>query len=328
MKLLVTGVTGFIGSRLAPRLVERGYAVRGLALARNESEKAAARELDASGVEFTLGSVTDPDVVREAARGAEAAIHLAAAQAEMNVPDQHYRDVNVDGVRALLEACREAGVRRVVHASTIGVYGVPNGVVNESTPCAPANIYGRSKLEGEEVARQGNGEVETVVIRVPEIYGPGDRRLLKLFGPVKRGRFPIIGNGLNIHQPMYVYDLIDGLTRALTVPEAAGQLFVFGGPEELTTNEMAAKVAAAVGVDPPRLRLPMAPLLLVATIMEKTLRPLGIQPPLHRRRLDFYRKSFRIDANKARDVLQFEPATAFEAGAVATAQWYEEQGLI
>lgn len=328
MKLLVTGGTGFIGSQTTPVLSQGRVATRVLALVEHPWEGENAERLKELGIDVRLGSVTDPEFVDRAVEGMDTVLHLAAAQGDMSLSDEHYHHVNVEGTRILLDACTRHGVRRFVHGSTVGVYGNPTGQVSVDSPPAPTNIYGITKLEGERAVRTWEGGPERVVLRLPETYGPGDRRLLKLFGPVKRGRFPMIGNGKNLHQPIYVQDLVPLFQLALDSPAAVNDLFLVGGPRAITTTEMVDAVVTAVGGSPPRLRIPMAPMAALAVAMERTLRPLGIDPPLHTRRLDFYRKSFSIDAGKARDVLGYVPATDFREGAKATARWYEDRGLI
>jgi nucleoside-diphosphate-sugar epimerase len=219
-------------------------------------------------------------------------------------------------------------VRRFVYGSTIGVFGSAiTGRLDESTPPRPDNIYGRTKLEAEGVVRSA-ARIETAIVRISETYGPGDFRLLKLFKGVERGTFLVIGNGANQRQLIYVEDLARGLLLASTHERAAGQTFVLAGGEVMTTNDMVAQVAQVLGTKQPRLRLPMWPFMAAAISMEKTLKPLGIQPPLHRRRLDFFRKSFFFSTEKAQSLLGFRPSVPFSRGARETAEWYGKEGLI
>ncbi len=145
-QVLITGGTGFIGSRLALRCVQAGDRVRVLAMKNTEAERANAEELEREGVDLVEGSVTDRPSLGAALRGVEVTYHLAAAQHEVNVPDDHYRKVNVDGTRKMLEASTQEGVGRFVHGSTIGVFGdEPSGPVTESTPlrpgCTPLSLW-------------------------------------------------------------------------------------------------------------------------------------------------------------------------------------------
>src|SRR5262245_17587416 len=127
MRILITGGTGFIGSRLALAWVQRGHDVVALGQANTPAEAANAEWLTANGVKVVSASVTDPAAVSTSLTGVDLVFHLAAAQHEMNVGDDHFREVNVGGVRNVLDAALEAGVRRVVHGSTIGVYGSYEG---------------------------------------------------------------------------------------------------------------------------------------------------------------------------------------------------------
>lgn len=328
MRILVTGGTGFIGSRLSLRCARRGDRVRVLAQENTDAESSNREELEAAGIELQLGSVTDPAAVGRAMKDIDVVFHLAATQHEMNVPDEKFRNVNVGGTRNVLEAAEAAGVRRVVHGSTIGVYGRPDGVVDEQSPVEPDNIYGVTKLEGERLALSWTDRVPVVAIRIPEVFGPGDRRLLKLFRALEKNAFFMIGPGRNLHHLIYVGDLVDGLLTAAESSEAAGELFVLAGPQAVSTDRMVRAVADAVGGRGPRFRAPLWPFVILATVMEVTLRPLGVQPPLHRRRLDFFRKSFELSAAKARDVLGFTPSVDFEEGARRTAEWYRSEGLL
>jgi nucleoside-diphosphate-sugar epimerase len=280
-------------------------------------------------VQIIIGRLQDPLFASSLLQGVERVIHLAAAQHEANVPDSYFHEVNVVGTRALLAASAKAGVRRFVYGSTIGVFGSAiSGKLDESIPPQPDNVYGRTKLEAESVVRSFEDNLETSIVRISETYGPGDFRLLKLFKGVERGTFRVIGNGANQRQLIYVDDLARGLLLASTHARALRETFVFAGGEVMTTNDMVAQVARVLGKQPPKFRLPMWPFMAAAITMEKTLKPLGIQPPLHRRRLDFFRKSFFFSTDKAASLLDFRPNIPFSRGARETAEWYGREGFI
>ncbi|MCB1884880.1 MAG: NAD-dependent epimerase/dehydratase family protein [Geminicoccaceae bacterium] len=328
MRIALTGATGFIGSRLALAAAALGHAVLAFGLANNGIEEDRRSRLAAEGIAveaLDLAGGPDPAPRLE---GVDAVVHLAAAQHEVKKPDRHFEAVNVKGTIRLLDAAARAGVGRFVHASTIGVHGEGSGVLDEGTALRPDNVYGRTKLAGEEAVRAWRDRIQAVVVRVPETYGPGDLRLLKLFKGVQKGRFLVVGNGLNRHQPIYVDDLADALLACAVHPDAPGRTFVLGGPEAVTTNAMVAAVAAAVGREPPRVRAPLWPFLTAAYGFEWTFRPLGLDPPLHRRRMGFFTKDQAIRADLAREVLGFVPKVDFAEGARRTAAWYAERGLI
>jgi nucleoside-diphosphate-sugar epimerase/2-polyprenyl-3-methyl-5-hydroxy-6-metoxy-1,4-benzoquinol methylase len=328
MNVLITGGTGFIGSRLALKCRERGDRVKVLGQTNTDAERLNRQLIEAEGAEVVLGAMTDRDLLYEITKGNDIVFHLAAAQHEANVSDQVFYDVNVNGSRNIIEASIEAGVKRFIHGSTIGVYGDPEGAVNETSPCKPVNIYGKTKLEGEKLVLSYKDRIPLVVIRISETYGPGDRRLLKLYRAINKKAFFKIGPGTNLHQLIYVDDLILGMLNAAETEKALGEVFLLVGSKPLTTDEMVATIAGALGTRLPNFRLPLFPFSLAAVILETLLRPLGIQPPLHRRRMDFFTKSFCFFTTKAKDLLDFSTRYNFEQGADLTARWYKEMGLL
>lgn len=330
MKILITGGTGFIGSRLAQKCLEKEHHVSVLGRQdASETEIQTRAFLEKQGIRIILGSVTDRQHMFEISTDMNIVFHLAAAQHEMNVPDELFRTVNVEGTRNMLDASLNAGVDRFVHGSSIGVYDRDiSSIVDESTPLRPDNIYGVTKAEGEMVVRECFERQSCTIIRISETYGPGDRRLLKLFRGLDKGVFFVIGKGDNIHQLIFVDDLVDGLLVAANHPSATSETFVLAGRERLTTNDMVGTIAEAVGVQQKKWRAPLWPFMSLAAVLESTLRPLGIQPPLHRRRMDFFTKSFQISTAKAKSILDFEAATSFAEGTRNTASWYQENGLL
>jgi nucleoside-diphosphate-sugar epimerase len=285
--------------------------------------------LEAAGVHVHAGSLLDTGFAATIVSGCDAVLHLAAAQHEGNVPDSYFRDINVVATRQLVEAAIAAGTRRFVYGSTIGVYGeAAEGQLNEDSPLRPANIYGVTKAEAETVVSEYASRIETCIARISETYGPGDFRLLKMFRAIARGKFPVIGPGTNLRQVIYVDDLIRALLLTAQQPSAVGQTFVLCGSDVMNTNQMVQKVAAAVGHRPPRLRFPLWPFRAAAAVLEATLKPIGIQPPLTQRRLDFFTKSFVFSTEKCRKVLDFVSQTPFEVGAAKTAEWYRKSGYL
>ncbi len=328
MSILITGGTGFIGSRLALRCLERGRDVKVLGKKNNPAEEENLKIIEEYGAQVILANIYEKKEVMNALEGVEVVYHLAAAQHEMNIPDQRFWMVNVDGTRSMLEASIKVGVKRFVHGSTIGVYGILDGKINEDSPCNPDNIYGITKLEGEKLALSYSDRVAVVVIRIPETYGPGDRRLLKLFKTINKNVFFMIGKGKNLHHLIYVDDLIDGLFLAADNDRATGEVILLAGNDVISTNEMVGTIADALGKPFPKVRVPLPLLWSIATVMETVLRPLGIQPPLHRRRMDFFRKSFYYSLDKSRELLNFQPRVSFREGVVQTANWYRTMGYL
>jgi nucleoside-diphosphate-sugar epimerase/SAM-dependent methyltransferase len=328
MKIMITGGTGFIGSRLALQCRKQNHDVKVLGLENTPAESQNANELKKKGIEIVPVSVTDRDGIFRELRDTDVVFHLAAAQHEMNVPDRHFYDVNVEGTRNLLDASVENGVKRFVHGSTIGVYGLVSGQIDETTPCNPENIYGITKLEGEKLVLSFQNKLPVTVIRIPEVYGPGDRRLLKLFKVIRKNRFFMIGNGKNLHHLIYIDDLIDAFLMTAEKDDALGKVFLVAGEKPVTSNEMVETIAKHLGARGSLFRVPFGPVYLLAATMEVALRPMGIQPPLHRRRMDFFKKSFQLSWKKAYEVLGYHPKISFSEGVLKTANWYVSMGFI
>lgn len=328
-RLLVTGATGFIGSRLVLHAHRLGMDVLAAGRVEGQLEAERAEELRAGGVPLALGNLRDRDYLRTAVAGRNCIVHLAAAQHESHMPDAYFREINVDGTRALLETGRELGIERFVYGSSIGVYG-PSGdsILDEQSPVNPENIYTQTKLEAERVVAEFANDFGTCVIRISETYGPSDFRLLKLFRAIDRGHFIMLGAGTNRRQCMHVNDLIRALLLAAQHPTAVGQTFVVAGREVMTTDEMAHSIAMAMHRRAPRWHLPLWPFSLAARVMETVLPPFGVQPPLHRRRLGFFTKSFVFSTAKAQAALGFQPEIDFLNGAADTARWYRARGYL
>lgn len=322
---LCTGASGFTGGHLARTLVARGWKVRAL-VRRPEVCDGLRRQ----GIEPVVGEIDDPAAIRRAMEGCTHVFHIAALFREARHPDSEYHRVNVEATRRLVEAARELAVTRFVHCSTAGVHGDVDRVpADETAPYKPHDVYQRTKLEGELVVQRAmeNGFPGSIV-RPGAIYGPGDLRLLKLFRGIARKRFVMFGPGDNYFHLVYIDDLVDGIVACGTRPEALGETFLLVGPRYVRVDDLVRMVAAAVGAPPPRIRLPLGPLLLAADLCETVCVPLGIEPPLYRRRCDFFCKSRAFDGSKARRLLGWKPVIDVEEGLRRTAIWYRENGLL
>jgi nucleoside-diphosphate-sugar epimerase len=324
LRVLVTGATGFTGGHLARALAKRGYQVRALV-------RSAAPALRDAGVETLTGDLRDPASLARAADGVAVVYHVAAIYRQAGLRDAEYRAVNAAAVRTVIESAAAGGARRVVHCSTVGVHGdVEHPPANEDAPLRPGDIYQQTKLEGERVARQAGADtgVEVVVARPTGIYGPGDRRLLKLFRGVARRRFIILGDGRIYYHLTYIDDLVEGFRLCGEVPAAAGRTYILAGGEVTTLNELAALIAAEAGVRPPSLHLPVWPFWLAGAACEAFCAPFGLEPPIYRRRVDFFTKSRAFDITRARAELGYAPAVTLREGIRRTLAWYRQEGWI
>ncbi|MEO1240141.1 MAG: NAD-dependent epimerase/dehydratase family protein, partial [Pseudomonadota bacterium] len=223
-RAVVTGATGFTGGHLARTLKTRGYAVRALV---RDPDSAAARALADNGIELVKGDVGDASAIDRASEGQTHMFHIAAVYRSANHPDSYYFQINRDSVSHVLAAAKKHGLERVVHCSTCGVHGdVAEIPATEETAFNPGDVYQRSKLAGEEIAKKAMAEGAPVsVVRPTGIYGPGDDRFLKLFRTIENGTFRMFGSGEIAYHMTYVDDMVQGLILAGEHPAAIGEVF-------------------------------------------------------------------------------------------------------
>jgi dihydroflavonol-4-reductase len=331
MKLLVTGGTGFIGSHLAEEGRRRGADVVVLGLTDRPEEQANAELLSRLGAQVLLGSITDADLCRRATRGATHVFHLAVAMREGGKSDEFFEAINLDGTRYLLEAATAERVERFVYCSTIGIYGhrAP-GITREDSPLAPGNIYERTKVSAERQVREFAEKcgLPAVVLRPADVYGPRDQRLLKLFRGVSRGRFPLFGSGNGRRHMVYVDDVVSAFFQAVDRNQAVGQGMIVAGPRACTLRELVDEVALATGTKRYGVRLPLAPMLGLAAVVEDVSKVLKVDPPIYRRRMDFFSSDSEFDTTRARELLDWEPRVDLREGVRRTLEDYRKCGLL
>ncbi len=331
MRLLVTGGTGFIGSHLAEEARRRGADVVVLGLTDRPEEKANVELLARQGVRVLAGSITDTELCGQAVRGATHVFHLAVAMREGGKADEFFESVNLDGTRRLLEAAAHGGVKRFIYCSTIGIYGhrAP-GITREDSALAPGNIYERTKVAAEALVREfgRSHRLPFTILRPADVYGPRDQRLLKLFKGVSRGRFPLFGSGAGRRHMVYVDDVVAAFFRACERDEALGQALIVAGPRACTLRELIEVVQSATGSPRFGVRLPLAPMLATAAVVEDLSRILKIDPPIYRRRMDFFWSDSEFDTSRARRVLDWTPQIELEEGVRRTFEQYRTSGLM
>lgn len=327
MRILVTGGMGFTGSHLTRRLLQKGHQVvvidtqRGLFF----------DELKSLGAEIFLGSITDRDLVRKAVQGCEVVHHVAAMFRKVNLPQKVYWDVNVEGTRQLLEAALHSSARKFVYCSTQGVHGdVKREPADESAPIAPEDYYQYTKYEGEKVVSDFLGKgLQVVILRPTAIYGPGDpERFLMLFKMVKKGRFFLFGDGQVHYHPVYIDNLVDAFELAAASERGNGEAYLIGDEQYYTLNDLVSAIAKALGVNLAIYHLPFWPLWISALFCEVLYKPVRIDPPLFRRRVDWFRQNRAFSIAKAKRELGYQPKVYLEEGLARTAEWYRDHSYI
>ncbi len=323
----VTGAGGFVGRHLALRLLGEGCRVTCLV----RSENPGVEELRKAGANIVPGDLENPEKFGKSLEGVDWVFHLAAAYRDGGTSSDSFQRINVNATGALLDLAAGAGIKRFVYCSTVGVHGdCKNKLLDEQAPFAPHEEYGRSKVLAEKLIRRRASDLglDTVIIRPVGVYGPGDWRLAKLFSGISGRRFFLIGNGRNRYHLTYIDDLVEAFWLAANSPAAAGQTYIIGGEDVPTTAELCREVSRQLNVPLWPLRLPYWPVYLLAWVCESLCRPLGISPPLFRRRLDFFSKSRCFDIGKAKRELGFRAGVSIREGVEKTIEWYRKTGIL
>lgn len=328
MKLLVTGGTGFTGYNLIKNLAQNNE-VEIRTIARSEEKAKKLRKF--KNVEILIGDLKDNDLVYKSIKNVDKVFHIAALFREARYPDSEYWKVNVEATKNLLEASLKNNIKRFIHCSTIGVLGdVKEIPANEQTPYNPGDIYQITKTEGEKLALKYYRDygLNVTVIRPCAIYGPGDMRLYKIFKNIKKRRFLIVGKGNVYYHPVYIDNLIQGFILASENKNAIGEIFIIGDEKYYMLEDLLKIIADEVGAPPPKIKVPAKPVQLLSTIVEKTFVALKKEPPIYRRRVDFFTKSRAFDISKAKRILGYKPTVDFPTGVHLTAEWYRENKLL
>ena len=362
--VLVTGATGFTGGSLARRLVQDGHRVT--AVVRESSD---VRELRNLGVEIVALDITDYEQVARQMRPFDRVFHIAASFRREHADLEEFSRVNVHATRHLLQSALDQGVGRFIHCSTIGVHGgVDEPGATESCRFKPNDHYQRSKLDGEQVAHEFFAKgLPGTVIRPAGIYGPGDRRFVKLFKAIKKGLFVMIGRGDTLFHMVYIDDLVQGFLLASEREEALNEVFIpllraqfpeitdFWLPPEGCSYRIAVvSMKKAYPGHAKRVMLGVwsylrqfmytkwvivvdddidardwKDVMWAVAACEDVYRTLGLSsPPLYRRRVEFFQMNRSFNIDKARNLLGYRPQFDLHRGIDATARSYEAVGLI
>lgn len=326
-KVLVTGATGFIGSNLVRRLVELNYKVS--VLIRGGSKLDKIEDLE---VNRFIGDLNDYSSLLNATKGFNLVFNLAAGLPYHRLSDKGYHLANVEGVKNIANACLKRNVDRLVHVSTVGVYGSTSEKgIDESAPLVLRDEYSKSKAMGDEIIFKAIKEnnLPATIIRPTIAYGPGDTRpgFLDLFRLIKKGLFVPVGQGDNYFHTIYVENLIHGLILASAHKKALGQDFIIGDDPCPKMRDIWQTIANVEEKNLPGFNLPV-PLAKALGKISDVSRKLGGPSPLNTQRVKFITENRRYNINKAKKLLGYKPKIGLKQGVERTYFWYKQHGYI
>jgi len=308
--ILVTGAGGFIGFDLANYLARSGFHVSGIDIFYPRNENL----LSFNALKFDFRQA---DQARMAMKNIDCLIHLASAHLNVHLSHSEYWDINVHSIRALLDSARDSGVKKIIHVSSVGVYGnLDVWPADESTVCKPQSIYGQTKLAGEHEVMKFYREtgLPTVILRPAWVYGERCPRTQKLLKMLRKKHFIMIGEGKNMRHPLYISDFLKIIEQLLKNNHSSGDMFLIAGPEYLTTSELVATICQVFNLDYPRFRIPMLAGKVAALSAEKLFQLIGRESPVSKRTLEFFNTNNAFDISRARSILTFNPQYTFEKG--------------
>lgn len=322
MQAFISGGSGFIGSHLIDHLLKKSWRIRALVHKSriHQEEK----------IEVIRGDISDFESLRNGLKGTDVLFHLAAALGSSLISEKEFYRINTDGTETILEAAREAVVKKIIHFSSAGVLGIvkSNEIAAEDYLLNPRNIYDRSKLEGEKVAlRFAREGMNLVVIRPGWVYGPGDRRTFKLIKAIQKRRFILPTKGKILQTPVYIQDLIKGILLSAERGRK-GEIYHLAGREVLTVREIVETIASSAGRKIPSFTLPLFPLKVAAWLTEKIFSPFKKEAPLNMSRLSFFIHPKPLSIRKAEKELGYSPEVDFKKGMALTLSWYREYGWL
>lgn len=321
--VLITGITGFIASHLAERLLSLGVPVRGTA-----RRPAAAEWLAQRGVEVLPADLLDPRALDRAAQGCRAVVHAAAWTGGPETPPDLAWRTNVDGTANVIAAAEAAGAARFVYISSVAVYGVNRAPLIDEAAATPrvGQAYPDSKITAEALVR--GSRLPSVVIRPASTYGPrGDAWTLGPIRQIKAGRLVLLGRDAGLATPGYIDNVVDGLLLALTHPAAPGETFNLCDDRAVTYREFYLAYAQMLGLD----RLPAVPgwsVGLARLPAANWLRTKLGRAPVGPWSLHFRRNPSQFSIAKAQRLLGYTPRTDFATGMRLTEAWLRAEGYL
>jgi len=324
MNVLVTGGTGFIGSRLIDFLLGRGgveifVLVRDPGRLRGLSGKPGLRIL--KGDLFSIPPLPS---------SLEVVFHLAGLTKAVKSND--YYTVNRNGTASLFQNLRDRGLRpRVVHLSSLAAVGPssPARAVREDDPARPVSPYGESKLQAEEAALSFRNDFPVTVLRVAAVYGPGDEDFLVYFKYLKMGILPLFGPDKKYLSLCYVHDLVRAMDTSSRLKEAAGEIFNIADGTPYSWEDIGRSAAEAMGKKVLPVRIPLWAAYLAASGSEIVSKLTGKPRPVNRSKYrDMKQPGWVADVRKAKEVLGFETARPLDEAISETVQWYKRNHLL
>ena len=323
--LLVTGVTGFVGSHVLAAHSGSDFRVRALVRKQSDIDR-----LQDEGVECIEGSLEDADALRRAVRGADVVLHLAAATKARSAAE--YERANARGTQTLIEAMSavEPRPKRLIYLSSLAAAGPSRDgrPVTRNDPPAPLTAYGRTKLAGEQLCSAAASQFDVAILRAPAVYGPRDRDVYEVFRLAKYGVVPLPSGPVRRLQMIHVADLARALLLAAVSERAVG-IYHVAEARSYAWDDMARMVAEAVGSSARVIRVPGLVIEAAATVTESVAGVFGKSVIFNRDKArELLAPGWLCETELAQRDFGFEAHIPLPAGLNDTAKWYKANGWL
>jgi len=329
--ILITGASGFIGSHLTEELAKREKRIRIFIRDGNLGNIKEFSEETKNKIEIVKGDLLDKVSLLKALNKVTKVFHLAAIGRPMNILRQTYFDVNFEGTKNLLEACKEKGINKIIHISTISVFGFSRNrtALTENFPKIPVSDYGESKKKGEEFAIDfcRKNKIKLVVVRPPMVFGPRDFQFFKLFKLINTGIFPLLKNGKAKIEFCYVKNLVNGIILADKYGKNL-ETYNFSDGETYTVRKVFSEIAKAENKRLFPFSVPVWAVKISGLFLESLFSLFGKKAPFNSGTAEWMSKDNSLDISKAKEELNYERLIPLEESIRETIKWYREKNLL
>lgn len=325
MRIVVTGITGFIGMNFCRELnQDNDY----IFLVRESS--------DYSGIEEKTNiTIRKVDFLRDdlelELRDADVVVHMIGQMGGYGVALEKFETVNCHITEKMVNACKDAGVKQFVYVSTPGVQGFGKRLSREEEPYAPRNAYEKTKVRAEEIVMEAlkSTAVKYTIIRPDFVYGPGDLRRVKMYKNIRDKKFVLTTSGKSYLHPTYVMDVVQGINCSIGNEAAYNEIFNISALEDVTVEEYLKTIANYFNVSLIKINIGYNLSCIAATMIDVVFRTLLKKEGfVSKNKIDFLAIDHSTSNEKARKKLNYQPEYNFKKGFNATMKWYEENNIM
>jgi nucleoside-diphosphate-sugar epimerase len=318
MDILLTGSSGYIGTRLANRFNEQGAVVYGIDREPYEGDSLSS---------VVTGDLLDGSTLERMNDDIDCICHLAAAKGDWGITkDEYYRD-NLEATRNVIEAGVDAGVKDWVFYSTVSTLGPHHEAVGEQADFDAINPYGASKAEAEKLFHQlaeDDPEARVLIVRPSVVYGPGNppsTNIYRLVDAIYKRRFAMVGPGDAIKSTSYIENLLEATLFLMDRMEDGVQTYIYVDEPALTTGTLVERIYGLLGKSPPSWHIPLSVASPIATVSDWAAELTGIDLPITAARIEKFNRSTNFDASKIRNE-GFEQPVSNKEALRRTVEWH------